>query len=90
MMGAKFDTAFGRHRRANTPKWRSFSTFSNGVLSFLSQQIGIDLALLRTVFFRKIKDAHCSDRSYCISVFCVQFLVFELLSILYFTLLNAT
>ena len=41
--------------------------------------------------WKKKKDTHCSDRSFCNhKCFFVRFLVFELLSILYFTLLTAT
>ena len=37
---------------------------------------------------QKTKYAHCSDQSFCIHEFFVRFLVYELLSTLYFTLVN--
>ena len=52
------------------------------------------LSVLGLFFYSKImfilEDAQCYDRGYCIhEVFFVQFLVFELLSILYFTAVNS-
>ena len=45
--------------------------------------------LLVIFFLQKIKDVHCSDRNSRIPEFLfVRFLVFELLSILYFTVAN--
>ena len=39
---------------------------------------------------KKLEDAHCSDRSFCIhEFFFVRFLVFELLSIFYFAVVNS-
>ena len=66
-------------------------------LVFEIQSLLVIFVLKKTLVFfsekkmsMKIKDSHCSDWSFCRhEFFLVRFLIYEFLSILYFTLLNS-
>ena len=48
-----------------------------------------DIVTFSNFCVKKTKDAYCSDISFCIPMFFMRILVFELLSILYFTAVNS-